>query len=84
MKTALINLIIVGVIQAEWELSTSFNCYHRKGYEYVMSDATNSIVETFIKKLITQQGDLNHRSYGFMIGHGNADAIFILTQFQEE
>lgn len=30
--------------------------------------------------MITQQVDINHMPFGFMIGHGIADAITTLTQ----
>ena len=65
--TDLLNLIIVGVLGAEWELSTIVNCYKEKGdslekenYRGLeLTDQILKIADRIIEKFMRQQVDID-------------------------
>ena len=65
--TDLLNQIIVGVLGAEWELSTTVNCYKEKGdslekenYRGLeLTDQILKIADRIIEKFMRQQVDID-------------------------
>ena len=92
MITGLVNQIIVGVISAEWELSTIVNRYKGKGDALErkrikglkLADQVLRMVERFMEKLIKHQVHFDEMQFGFMPVCGTTKAIFILRQLQKK
>ena len=91
--TDLVNQVIVeGVILAEWELSTIVNCYTGKGgsLERVnctglkLADQILKIVERILDKGIRQQVDIDLMQFGFMPGCGTKNVLFTFDRYTGE
>ena len=88
--TDLLNQIIVGVLGAEWELSTIVNCYKEKGdslekenYRGLeLTDQILKIADRIIEKFMRQQVDIDEIQFGFMPGCKTRNAVFILRQLE--
>ena len=94
MITTLVNQILVeGIIPAEWELGSFVNYLRRIGNfsertSYMRLKLTDQILKTtdrIIEKLRgRQQVDIYKMQLGFMPRSGTTNAIFILRQLQEK
>ena len=90
--TNLANRIIKeGSIPSDWKLSYIVSSYKGKGdalsrdnYRGLkMLDQVIKIIERVLDSVIRSQVDIDSMQFGFMLGRGTTDAIFILRQLQE-
>lgn len=93
MITNLVNLIIQeGKIPEEWNLSFIINYYKGKGDSLERGnyrglkvlDQVLKIVEHVFEAIIRKQVDIDSMQFGFMLGKGTTDTIFILKQLHEK
>ena len=78
--------IMVGVIQAEWNLRTILNCFKGKGHSLEilncrglkLTDQVLKKAERIIVRLIGQYVDINEMEFSFMSGCETTNVILIL------
>ena len=86
------RIINEGRISSDWNLSCIVSLYKGKGdalsrdnYRGLkLLDQVTKIIGRVLDSVIRSQVDIGSMQFGFMIGRGSTDSIFILRQLQEK
>jgi len=86
------GIVKEGCIPEDWKSSVVLPIYKGKGdlmecgsyREIKLFEHAMKVVERIFERRIWQQIDIDNMQFGFMIGKGTTDAIFIVRQMQEK